>query len=459
MTQGQDLEQARAKSRQVLDLIAKKELNEAERKQIVQDSVKYWTDHVNPGFLQYRKSVSTDYTAVEWDDEGACFRDVNGKVFIDMLGGFGVYNVGHRNPKVIAAVKQQLEKQAIHSQELIDPLRTYLAHLVSLITPGDLQYAFFTNSGTESVEGCLKMAILATGRHHFIGTIGGFHGKSLGSLGGTSKAIFREPFLPLLNWSHVPFGDLEALETVFKCCDFSGDRIAAFVVEPVQGEGGINVAPPGYLAKARELCDKYGAMLVFDEIQCGMGRTGKMFYCEYDGVVPDLMALGKAFGGGVMPIGAVVGSKKTWDKYIDNPFLHTTTFGGNPLACAAAIAGINVLIEDDLPGQALAKGDYMVDKMQGLIAQFPSIFKQVRGKGLMLGMEFADNDLGYLVAKELFARNILISGTYINARVLRIEPPLVISYDEIDTFLAALRESLDAVAKSVLNVPVAVAQI
>ena len=459
MTQGQDLEQARAKSRQVLDLIAKKELNEAERKQIVQDSVKYWTDHVNPGFLQYRKSVSTDYTAVEWDDEGACFRDVNGKVFIDMLGGFGVYNVGHRNPKVIAAVKQQLEKQAIHSQELIDPLRTYLAHLVSLITPGDLQYAFFTNSGTESVEGCLKMAILATGRHHFIGTIGGFHGKSLGSLGGTSKAIFREPFLPLLNWSHVPFGDLEALETVFKCCDFSGDRIAAFVVEPVQGEGGINVAPPGYLAKARELCDKYGAMLVFDEIQCGMGRTGKMFYCEYDGVVPDLMALGKAFGGGVMPIGAVVGSKKTWDKYIDNPFLHTTTFGGNPLACAAAIAGINVLIEDDLQGQALAKGDYMVDKMQGLIAQFPSIFKQVRGKGLMLGMEFADNDLGYLVAKELFARNILISGTYINARVLRIEPPLVISYEEIDTFLAALRESLDAVAKSVLNVPVAVAQI
>jgi len=443
----QDLEAAKAKSRQVLDYISKRELNEDERKTVISESVKYWADHVNAGFLQYRKSVSTDYTAVEWDDEGACFRDINGKVFIDMLGGYGVYNVGHRHPRVVKAVQDQLQKQAIHSQELIDPLRTYLAHMVSLITPGDLKYSFFTNSGTESVEGCLKMAILATGRHHFVGTIGAFHGKSLGSLGGTSKAVFREPFLPLLNWSHVPFGDADALESVFKCCDFSGDRIAAFVVEPLQGEGGINVAPPGYLAKARELCDKYGAMLVFDEIQCGMGRTGKMFYSEYDQVVPDLMALGKAFGGGIMPIGAVVGCEKTWAKYVENPFLHTTTFGGNPLACAAAIATISVLLEEDLPAQAKAKGDYMVPKMKELIKKFPDVLKEIRGVGLMLGMEFTGNDTGYEVAKNLFGRNILISGTYINAKCLRVEPPLTISYEQIDVFLKALEESIKEVSK------------
>lgn len=443
----QDLEKAKAQSSHVLDLIAKQELTEKERQSVIDDSVKYWTEHVNSGFLQYRKSVSTDYTAVEWSDEGATFKDINGKEFIDMLGGFGIYNVGHRHPKVLKAVRDQLEKQAIHSQELIDPLRTYLAHLVSLITPGDLKYSFFTNSGTESVEGCLKMSILATGRHHFVGTIGAFHGKSLGSLGGTSKAIFREPFLPLLNWSHVPFGDLEALESVFKCCDFSGDRIAAFVVEPLQGEGGINVAPPGYLAKARELCDKYGAMLVFDEIQCGMGRTGKMFYCQYDGVTPDLMALGKAFGGGVMPIGAVVGSDKTWSKYVENPFLHTTTFGGNPLACAAAIATIAVLLEEDLPGQAKAKGEYMVPRMKELVKKYPDVLKEIRGVGLMLGMEFADNDIGYEVAKKLFARNILISGTYINSKCLRVEPPLNIPYEQIDKFLAALEESVKEVSK------------
>ena len=440
----QNLQEAREKSAEVLRLISLKELGEADRKKVIEDSVKYWQDHVNAGFLKYRKSVSTDYTAVEWDDNGAVFRDVNGKEFIDMLGGFGIYNVGHRHPKVMKAVREQLEKQAIHSQELIDPLRCYLANLISLITPGDLNYAFFTNSGTESVEGCLKMAMLATGRKHFVGATGAFHGKSLGSLGGTSKAVFREPFLPLLHWSHVPFGDINAMKQFMETCDFSGDRVAAIVLEPIQGEGGINVAPPGYLAACRELCDKYGAMLIFDEIQCGMGRTGKMFYCEYDGVTPDLMALGKGFGGGVMPIGAVVGSHKTWEKYIENPFLHTTTFGGNPLACAAAIATINVLLDEDLPRQAAEKGQYLMPRLEKLAAKYPQILVGARGVGLMLGMEFADNDIGYVVAKHLFARQILISGTYINARVLRIEPPLVISYEQLDKFLLALEESIQA---------------
>ncbi len=438
---------AKEESAYVLELIAKKTLSDTERNKLKHDSVRYWSDHVNSGFLQYRKSVSTDYTAVEWDDQGAVFRDVNGKEFIDMLGGFGIYNVGHRHPKVLDTVKNQLERQAIHSQELIDPLRTYLAHLVSLITPDNLQYAFLTNSGTESVEACLKMAMLATGRHHFIGAVGGFHGKSLGSLGGTSKAVFREPFLPLLNWSHVPFGDVEALKMVLSCSDFSGDRVAAVVLEPIQGEGGINIAPPGYLLAARQLCDQYGAMLVFDEIQCGMGRTGKMFACEHDGVTPDLLALGKGFGGGVMPIGACVGTAQTWQKYIENPFLHTTTFGGNPLACAAAIATINVLLEEELPRQAAEKGQYLLDKLELVAGKYPKVMTGARGRGLMIGMEFANHELGYCVAKNLFARNILISGTYINARVLRVEPPLVISYEQLDKFLAALEESLSQVYK------------
>lgn len=443
----QDLKSAKTKAQEVLNLIAKKTLNTDERTRVIEESVKYWNDHVNGGFLQYRKSVSTDYTAVEWSDEGAIFRDVNGKEFIDMLGGFGIYSVGHRHPKVLKAVQDQLEKQAIHSQELIDPLRTYLAHLVALITPGDLQFTFFTNSGTESIEGCLKMAMLATGHHHFIGAIGGFHGKSLGSLGGTSKAVFREPFLPLLNWSHVPFGDVQALKTMMESCDFSGNRVAAIVLEPIQGEGGINVAPPGYLQACRDLCDKYGAMLVFDEIQCGMGRTGEMFYCEYDGVTPDLLALGKGFGGGVMPIGACVGTAKVWQKYIENPFLHTTTFGGNPLSCAAAIATISVLLDEDLPKQAKEKGEYLLPKLNGLAAKYPQVMASARGKGLMIGMEFTNNDLGYEVSKHLFARNILISGTYINARVLRVEPPLVVTYEQLDTFLKALEESIQAVYK------------
>lgn len=442
----QDLASAQNKSAQVLNLISQKTLSSEDKNQVIKDSIKYWVDHVNEGFLKYRKSVSTDYTAVEWSDDGAVFRDINGKEFIDMLGGFGIYITGHRHPKVLKAVKDQLDRQGIHSQELIDPLRTYLAHLVSLITPGDLKYSFFTNSGTESVEACLKMSMLTTGRHHFIGAIGGFHGKSLGSLGGTSKAIFREPFLPLMNWSHVPFGDIDALKTMMYSSDFSGNRVAAVVLEPIQGEGGINVPPPGYLAAARELCDKYGALLVFDEIQSGMGRSGKMFACEFDGVVPDLMAVGKGFGGGVMPIGACIGTPKTWEKYIENPFLHTTTFGGNPVCCAAAIATINVILEENLPAQAGEKGIYLLNHLNALAKKYSKVMVLARGRGLMLGMEFVNNELGYEIAKKLFGRNILISGTYINSRVLRIEPALTISFPQLDTFLTALEDSLKEVS-------------
>ncbi len=168
----QNLAEAARKSAEVLALISKQQLTADERQRVIEESVRYWIDHVNEGFLQYRKSVSTDYTAVEWQDEGAVFHDINGKEFLDILGGYGIYVAGHRHPKILKAVRDQLDRQAIHSQELIDPLRTYLAHLVALITPGDLQYAFLTNSGTESVEGCLKMAILTTGRHHLIGCVG-----------------------------------------------------------------------------------------------------------------------------------------------------------------------------------------------------------------------------------------------------------------------------------------------
>ena len=441
----QDLKAARAESARMVDLISRRTLAPEERKRVVEESVRYWNEHVNAGFLQYRKSVSTDYTAVEWEDEGAVFRDVNGKEFVDMLGGFDIYVTGHRHPRVVKAVRDQLEKQAIHSQELIDPLRTYLAHLVALVTPGDLQYAFFTNSGTESIEGCLKMAMLTTGRRRLVGAVGGFHGKTLGSLGGTSKAFFREPFLPLLDWIHVPFGDVEALRMVLEVGEFTGDRVAAVVLEPIQGEGGIVVSPPGYLPAARKLCDQYGALLVLDEVQSGMGRTGKMFCCEHDEVVPDLMALGKGFGGGVMPIGAVVGTPRTWQKYVENPFLHTTTFGGNPLACAAAIATLHVLLEEDLPRQAGEKGEYLLAQMNAIAARWPKVMKLARGRGLMLGMEFQDHDLGYAVAKHLFARQILISGTYINARVLRVEPALTIGRPQLDRFLEALEDSVKAV--------------
>ncbi len=275
-------ESAIGQSRKYIEYISKNELSDNEKHWVINESVKGFSEHVNPGFLQYRKSVSTDYTAVEWKDFGATITDINGKVFIDCLGGYGIFNVGHRHPKVMEAVASQLKRQALHSQELLDPLRAMLAKLLAMITPGDLQYSFLTNSGTESVEGALKLARLHTKRSGIISTIGAFHGKSFGSLSATSKSIFRKPFLPLVpGFQHVPYGDANMLEGRIASGSYTGEDIAAVILEPIQGEGGVIIPPDDYFSQVREICDRYEVLLIVDEVQTGLCRTGKLFGVEH----------------------------------------------------------------------------------------------------------------------------------------------------------------------------------
>ncbi|CAF3105673.1 unnamed protein product [Rotaria socialis] len=432
----------------LLNMIAKRDLNDDEKKQLIDETVDNFNSYINPGFLKYRKSFSPDYVAVEWADSGSTFTCVKGIEYIDCLGGYGIYNVGHRHPKVLKAVTDQLNRQALHSQELLDPLRGYLAKILADLAPGNLKYTFFTNSGTESVEGALKMALLATGRRTVIAAVGGFHGKSLGSLSATSKAVFRKPFLPsLLNMRHIPFNDLAALEQTLSCLQFTGDDAAAVLLEPILGEGGIIVPSDDYFPGVRRLCDKYGALLIADEVQSGMGRTGKMFCVEHWNVEPDILCLGKAFGGGIMPAGCFIGSEKLWSPIFDNPFLHTTTFGGNPLACAAAIATINVLLEERLCERAQTVGDLFLSKLKSTIKPYaPHIVLEARGKGLMIALEFPDSDTGFRVSKGLFRERILVAGTLVNAKTIRIEPPLTITLEQVDTVINALGKVLKEIA-------------
>lgn len=443
-----------------LDIIHATDLSPQQQLRVMKDSIFNWSEHINPGFLKYRKSVAIGdaFAAIEWRDGtpgGSTVLDATGKVYIDCLGGFGIYNVGHSHPVVMAATLAQLAKQPLHSQELLDPLRGYCARLLSLTMPAPnsgreedrLRYAFFTNSGTESVEACLKMAMLSTGRRHFIGVVGAFHGKSLGSLSGTSKAAFRRAFGGgLLPFTHVPVNDVTALRTAFESAKFTGSDIAGFLVEPVLGEGGIHVCTDEYLRAARELCDDAGAMLIFDEVQSGMGRTGTMWACEASGIAPDLMAIGKAFGGGVMGAGACVGSEKAWRKYFENPFLHTTTFGGNPAAMAAAIATLHVLRSEGLVDAARTKGAWLAAELRRLQDAHPAIIKQVRGRGLMLGLEFPDDDTGFTFSRGVFARGVLLSGTLVNARTIRVEPPLTITQDELERVIAVFADVLAGMA-------------
>lgn len=438
---------------QALGLIEQTTLTHEEMKTLNKEVAECFQQYVNPGFLSYRKSVTAggDYGAVEWQARDLnTLLDTQGKAYLDCLGGFGIFNVGHRNPKVVSAVQQQLAKQPLHSQELLDPLRALLARTLAMLTPGNLKYCFFSNSGTESVEAALKLAKAKQGplgRHTIIATSGAFHGKSLGALSATAKSAFRKPFMPLLpGFRHIAFGDANALRAELQACQATGDDVAAVLLEPIQGEGGVIIPPEGYLRAVRNLCDEFGALMILDEVQTGMGRTGKMFACEHEGVTPDIMCLAKALGGGVMPIGATIATESVYSVLFDNPFLHTTTFGGNPLACAAALATIHVLLEENLPAQAAEKGAMMLDGLTALARRHPQILKAVRGRGLLMALEFQSNEIGYQFASEMFRRQILVAGTLNNARTVRIEPPLTITEAQCEKVLQTAAQALEALS-------------
>jgi putrescine aminotransferase len=382
---------------------------------------------------------------VEWSDAGPnSYRDVMGKEYLDCLGGFGIFNVGHRHPKVIAAVKAQLDRQPLHSQDLLDPLRAMLAKALALITPDGLDFSFFCNSGTETVEAALKLArAYNPAKQTIVAATKGFHGKSYGALSVSAKGEFRRPFGSMLpNIEHVPFNDLGALRRMMHTLAMVGEDVGAVLLEPIQGEGGVNIPSDGYLPGVRTLCDEYGALLILDEVQTGMGRTGKMFCCDHYGVAPDLLCLAKAFGGGVIPAGAVIGTRAVFSKLFENPFLHTTTFGGNPLACAAALATINVLLEEHLPERAAQLGARMLEGLKEATRPYPEIIVDARGKGLLMALEFVDNASGFDFGKRLLDRGILVSGTLVNARVIRIEPPLTITEDQAEFVCDAIAQSL-----------------
>ncbi|HXO17048.1 MAG TPA: putrescine aminotransferase [Candidatus Dormibacteraeota bacterium] len=435
----------------VLDLIERPDVTPAEAAWITRETVDSFRNHVNPGFLEYRKATDPNGAGavVEWSDAGPnSYRDVMGREYLDCLGGFGIFNVGHRNPKVVKAVAAQLRRQPLHSQDLLDPLRAMLAKSLAMLTPPGLEFSFFCNSGTEAVEGALKLArAYDPKKQTIVAATKGFHGKSYGALSASAKAEFRRPFGPMLpNIEHVPFNDLPALRDMMTSCKAVGEDVGAVLLEPIQGEGGVNIPDDDYLPGVRALCDEFGSLLILDEVQTGMGRTGKMFCCEHYGVAPDLMCLAKAFGGGVVPAGAVVGRRDIFSRLFDNPFLHTSTFGGNPLACAAAIATINVLIEEKLPERAAVLGKRMLAGIRKAAVGHEDLVTDVRGKGLLMALEFCDHATGFELAKRMLDRGVLVSGTLVNARVIRVEPPLTITEQEADYVCAALAESLNSMA-------------
>jgi putrescine aminotransferase len=434
-----------------LDLIAGRELPSAAKEAFIAETVEAYEKHVNRGFISYRKSVTQagQFAALEWAGCGSTLYDLLGREYIDCLGGYGIFGAGVNHPKIVKAVTDQMGRMALNSQELLEPWRAALAKLLAMVTPGELQNAFFINNGTDAIEGAIKLARLYTRRNTFVSTVGGFHGKSMGSLSLMGKASFREPFAGGLQDVHfVPFGDAPALEAELERAAQVGTPIAAFVVEPVQGEAGGVVPPDDYLPRVRELCTRYGSLFIADEIQTGMGRTGRLWGVDHTGVTPDIMCLGKSLGGGVMPLSAFISTAEIWEVLIPNPIIHSTTFGGNPMACAAGIAAIEVTLEEDLPGQAAAKGRYLLEQLGRLQQRYPRVLVDAHGLGLLIGMEFPTDEIGFKCAAGLFKRGVLVAGTYSKARTIRLEPALGIPVALLEEMLNRLEDTFKEVART-----------
>lgn len=408
------------------------ELSAEEKEQIVQECVENFNRYLN----RWPQPRSLDSALVEWQGEGCFVRDIYGRQFIDCLGGFGIFALGHRHPKVIAAVKAQMDRLALHSQWMLNPMAAEAARRLADITPGHLQKTFWCSTGTEAVEGALKLARLYTGKKKFVSTINSFHGKTLGALSVTGRDVFRRPFEPLLDAAFVPYGDAEAIKNAMD------DDTAAVILEPIQGEGGVHVPPDEYLPTVRRLCTERGVLLILDEVQTGLGRTGAMFGCNHFGVVPDVMCLGKALSGGVIPCAAFTTTEEIWRAFHPNPFYHTSTFGANPLATTAAAVTIEVLQEEKLVERSAQMGQYFLSGLRRLWERFPDLIRDVRGRGLLIGVEVVDADRGQSLARRLLDRNVLVAHTLNKPEVIRIEPPLIIPDELIDLVLDKFEDSL-----------------
>jgi ornithine--oxo-acid transaminase len=419
------------------------------------DDHKRWAQTINPQFVRVLRTIGFDRTWVR--AEGAYLYDGDGNRFLDMLGGFGMYNVGRNNPRIRAALVEALELDTPGSVQLgVTALPGLLAEALIERTPARLDRVLFTSSGTEAVEAALKLGRAATKRTRVVSAESGFHGLTLGSLSANGNDVFTARFQPLLpGFSRVPFGDLDALEQ-----ELRSEDVAIFLVEPVQGKG-CTFPPAGYLEGAQALCRRYGTLFCVDEVQTGFGRTGKLFAFEHWGLEPDLVPIAKSLSGGYVPVGALLMSHAVHESVFDSmehAVSHGSTFAPNELAMAAGLATLYELDEQNLVEHTARLGESLLEQTRPLVAEF-DVVQDVRGLGLMWAIEFAEPESGslswrliermqpglfaQLVVAPLFSKHHILSQVAAHKlAVIKILPPLVVTDEDIASFVDALRATI-----------------
>jgi putrescine aminotransferase len=399
---------------------------------------------------RYRRHLSSGRAALgtmfggdaEVSSAGAWVRTSTGRELLN-CGGYGVLLMGARHPRVVEAVSRQLAVNPVATRLLLEPEVAYAAEELAAVTPPGLDRVHFAGAGAEAVEAALKMA-RARGRNRLVATVGGYHGKTLGALSVTGRDLFRAPFQPLLpDVAHVPYGDAESLQRELaahpgRCC---------VVVEPVQGEAGVVVPPDGYLRDVERLCRQHDAFFVLDEVQTGLGRLGHWWGADREGVRPDVLLVGKGLSGGVVPVSAAVATDEAFRAFDKDPFLHTSTFSGNPLAMAAARGALRAIVEDDLVARAERIGATLLTALTAIATEvFGDRLVEVRGVGLLIGIEFAVPGLAGDLLLELMTAGIIANHSLNNDTVLRLTPPAILDDREVeflvDRFAVAARAAL-----------------
>ncbi|MGW5466449.1 aspartate aminotransferase family protein [Streptomyces chartreusis] len=374
--------------------------------------------------------------------EGPWIHTDDGRRLLD-FGGYGVFILGHRHPVVVAAVHRQIDAHPLASRVFLEPVAARAAQALAAHTPPGMDYVHFVNSGAEATEAALKLA-RAHGRNAVVTARKGFHGKTLGALSVTANATYQTPFQPLLpDIIQVGYGDAGELKRVLAT---RRDR-ACVIVEPVQGEGGVHIPEPGYLTEVAALSREFGALLVVDEIQTGMGRLGTWWGVDAEGVRPDMLLAGKGLSGGVVPVAALVATAEAYVPFSRDPYLHTSTFGASPIACAAALAAVETMEREDTVARAATLGARILAGVRDACAPYREILvRDVRGRGLLIGIEFAEERAVGELLLELITRGVLVNHSLNSTRVLRLTPPAVVADDALDLFFTTLAEALHTTA-------------
>ncbi|MFI9504571.1 aspartate aminotransferase family protein [Nocardia sp. NPDC052566] len=368
---------------------------------------------------------------VEVESEGAWITTSDGERYFN-AGGYGVFIMGSRHPRVLAEVERQLHTHPVGSRMFLEPAAARAAQLLTSVTPPGLDRVHFSGSGAEATEAAIKIARLS-GHHRLISMHGGYHGKTIGALSVTAKELYQKPFQPLLpEVTHIPYDDTTALAAELE----RYGETACVIVEPVQGEAGVIIPAGGYLSTVRALCTEYGAMLVVDEIQTGLGRLGAWWGCDQEQVVPDILLSGKALGGGIMPVAATIATSESFALLERDPFLHTSTFSAAPLAMAAVSGAIAAIEEDDLTGRAAVLGLELATEIEAIaFRHFGSRVREVRARGLLIGIELTEPGMAGALLIDLVNNNVIANFSLNSTTVLRLTPPAIMTPDDVEFLL------------------------